>query len=46
MAGYLIGRGIPPGRVQAAGYGFDQPAASNQTEEGRALNRRTEMKIL
>lgn len=46
VAGYLIGRGIPPGRVQAAGYGFDQPAASNQTEEGRALNRRTEMKIL
>ncbi len=35
--------GIEPGRLQAAGVGFLAPVASNQTEEGRALNRRVEL---
>jgi OmpA-OmpF porin, OOP family len=41
---YLLGRGIPPGRLGATGYGPDQPLADNNTEEGRAINRRVEFK--
>lgn len=43
---YLTGRGIPKERIQAKGYGFDHPVGDNRTEEGRARNRRTELKIL
>ena len=32
--------GIAPNRLSAIGYGYDQPIASNDTEEGRAMNRR------
>ncbi len=39
---YLIDKGIAPERVEAVGFGEDRPIASNKTEEGRALNRRTE----
>jgi outer membrane protein OmpA-like peptidoglycan-associated protein/tetratricopeptide (TPR) repeat protein len=42
---YLQGRGIGQGRMKAAGYGEEKPVADNGTEEGRALNRRTELKI-
>jgi len=43
---YLISKGIKPGQLQARGYGKANPLASNDTEEGRSLNRRTEMKVL
>jgi outer membrane protein OmpA-like peptidoglycan-associated protein len=43
---YLIGKGIEATRLSAAGYGDTQPVQSNDTEEGRAANRRTEFKIL
>ena len=43
---YLLTKGIDPDRVTAKGYGFSQPIADNKTEEGRASNRRTEVKIL
>ena len=43
---YLLTKGIDPDRVTAKGYGFTQPVADNKTEEGRAQNRRTEVKIL
>lgn len=43
---YLVGRGIDPGRLIARGYGETQPIADNGTEEGRALNRRVEMRII
>jgi OmpA-OmpF porin, OOP family len=43
---YLISKGIDPNRVTAKGYGLSVPVASNKTEEGRAQNRRTEVKIL
>ena len=43
---YLLGRGIAPDRVVARGYGESRPVADNATEEGRRINRRTEVKIL
>ena len=43
---YLISKGIFANRLVSKGYGFDKPVATNATEEGRQLNRRTELKIL
>lgn len=43
---YLIANEIDKSRLTYKGYGFDNPIATNDTEEGRALNRRTEFKIL
>jgi outer membrane protein OmpA-like peptidoglycan-associated protein len=43
---YLIQGGITPGRLVSKGYGEEQPLATNDTDEGRQLNRRTEFKIL
>lgn len=37
--------GIDPARVEAVGYGEEQPIASNETAEGRAENRRVEARI-
>jgi outer membrane protein OmpA-like peptidoglycan-associated protein/opacity protein-like surface antigen len=37
---YLVGRGVPAGRLTARGYGESEPVAGNDTAEGRALNRR------
>lgn len=42
---YLVGKGVDPGRLHAAGYGFSRPLADNETEEGRAENRRTEIRV-
>jgi len=42
---YLINKGIQADRLNSAGYGAEQPVATNDTEVGRALNRRTEMRI-
>ena len=43
---YLIIHGISTGRLQSHGYGFSVPLTDNSTEEGRAMNRRTEFRIL
>lgn len=43
---YLLTKGIDPARVTSKGYGMSVPVASNKTAEGRAQNRRTEVKIL
>jgi hypothetical protein len=43
---YLISKGIDASRITAKGYGMTVPIASNKTEDGRAQNRRTEVKIL
>ncbi len=43
---YLISKGITGDRLTYVGYGKDQPLASNDTEEGRQQNRRTEFKII
>jgi len=40
---YFIKQGIAPERILATGFGETQPAASNDTLEGRALNRRVEL---
>ncbi len=43
---YLTGKGIKSTRLTAKGYGATMPVADNRTEEGRQLNRRTEVRIL
>ncbi len=43
---YIISKGIDAARLTAKGYGMTQKIASNATAEGRAENRRTEVKIL
>lgn len=43
---HLERRGIVSGRLSAIGYGEHQPVASNDTVEGRQLNRRVEIVIL
>jgi len=37
---YLLSKGISGTRIEAKGFGENQPAADNATPEGRALNRR------
>ncbi len=39
---YLVSHGIDGGRIEAVGYGDQRPIATNDTEEGRAQNRRIE----
>lgn len=43
---WLIENGIAADRLTHKGYGETEPIASNDTEEGRAQNRRTELKII
>jgi OOP family OmpA-OmpF porin len=40
---YLTGAGIDAARLRSAGAGFSQPVATNDTEAGRAQNRRVEL---
>ena len=43
---YLVKAGISAGRLTSVGFGEEQAIATNDTDEGRQLNRRTEFKIL
>jgi OmpA-OmpF porin, OOP family len=43
---FLVDRGIARDRLQTAGKGKTQPIADNETEEGRAQNRRVEFSVL
>jgi OmpA-OmpF porin, OOP family len=45
VKGLLGGKGIDPTRVSTAGLGQQDPVASNQTDSGRAQNRRTEIVV-
>lgn len=46
VADYLISKGISERRLQYRGYGKSKPIDTNETEEGRAKNRRVEFKIM
>jgi outer membrane protein OmpA-like peptidoglycan-associated protein len=41
---YLISKGVPASQLTSRGYGESQPIASNDTDEGRAQNRRVELR--
>lgn len=43
---YLTQQGIASNRLRSKGYGKTRPVATNNTPEGRAQNRRTEVKVL
>ena len=43
---YLEGDGVAPQRIYAAGYGKNQPIASNDSDAGRRLNRRVDITIV
>jgi outer membrane protein OmpA-like peptidoglycan-associated protein len=42
---YLVGRGAPASTLRAVGYGESRPIAGNDTDAGRARNRRVELHI-
>ena len=46
VVSYLINKRISPQRLSYKGFGETQPVADNKTDEGRAKNRRTEMKVV
>jgi OOP family OmpA-OmpF porin len=41
----LVKNGVPAHLIEAKGYGFDKPVASNKSKDGRAQNRRVEITI-
>jgi outer membrane protein OmpA-like peptidoglycan-associated protein len=43
---YLLDKGIDANRISFRGYGENNPVSANDTEEGRAQNRRTEITII
>lgn len=46
VVNYLVSKGISAGRLTAKGFGATRPVAENSSEEGRAQNRRTELKVM
>ncbi|MFO7556920.1 MAG: OmpA family protein, partial [Desulfobacterales bacterium] len=40
---YFVSRGVDPKQLPTKGFGFTKPAAGNDTNEGRAKNRRVEL---
>jgi outer membrane protein OmpA-like peptidoglycan-associated protein len=46
VAGALEERGVAPSRIMTKGFAYDRPVASNDTPEGQAKNRRTEIVIV
>lgn len=46
VASYLTQKGVQSARLATKGYGESQPRASNTTEEGRAANRRVEIRLV
>lgn len=46
VGNYLIGRGLVRERFEIVGFGETRPVASNDTDSGRALNRRVEIRVV
>ena len=46
VGNYLASKGVDQNRIITQGAGPDQPIASNETEAGRAQNRRVELQIV
>ena len=46
VASYLSQRGVQPARMATRGYGESAPIATNETDAGRAANRRVEIKVV
>lgn len=46
VMGYFVGKGVQADALSAKGYGKASPVADNASEEGRATNRRVELRIL
>lgn len=44
-ADYLMSRGVPSSRIRVVGRGEEEPVASNDSAEGRQLNRRVEIAV-
>jgi len=42
---YVVKKGIAANRISGRGYGESKPIADNRTREGRAKNRRVEIKV-
>jgi len=45
VADYMVKAGLPPDRFTATGYGSSQPVATNDTDEGKAQNRRIDFLV-
>lgn len=45
VTNFLVSRGVARSRIESIGYGEQYPIADNTTEEGRARNRRVEIRI-
>ncbi|RZJ91937.1 MAG: OmpA family protein, partial [Chryseobacterium sp.] len=43
---YIVAKGIAAARLSSKGFGATVPVAPNTTEEGKAQNRRTELKVI
>jgi OOP family OmpA-OmpF porin len=43
---YLVNKGLAPERMRVEGFGESRPVAENETDAGRAQNRRVELRIV
>ncbi len=43
---FLISKGVNPSFIQSIGFGFSKPKTTNETEEGKAENRRVEIRFI
>ena len=45
ISNYLIGKGIDPSQMESKGFGSSNPIESNDTPQGKMMNRRVEIKL-